>query len=50
MSTIDTSPSNNSKSLEAWSGSGTHMRVERRELVAPPSQSVTIAEEDMAGV
>jgi len=34
MSTIDTSPSNNGRGLEAWSGAWTHPRVEPRVLVA----------------
>ena len=34
MSTIDTSPSNNGRGSEAWSGSSTHLRVELPELDA----------------
>ena len=40
MSTIDASPSNNGTNSEPWPGAWTHLRIELRELVAPPSQSV----------
>jgi hypothetical protein len=40
MSTIDARPSNNGTSSEPWRGAWTHLRIELRELAAPPSQSV----------
>ena len=53
MSTIDTSPSNNGNSSEAWSGSWTHLRVEPCKLVALSRRHLNpcpIADPDMPGV